>query len=52
MEDNGICYDVHNENILNLRLHIITSFVKNKLSGKIDIESSSEGTKTIIISKN
>jgi len=52
MEDNGICYDVHNENIPNLGLYIITSFVKNKLLDKIDIESSNEGTKTIITFKN
>ena len=44
--DNGKGYDVHQKNENSLGLMIVKSYVKDKLKGKIMIESNDQGTKT------
>ena len=44
--DNGKGYDVHQSNETSLGLMIVKSYVKDKLKGKITIESNKQGTKT------
>ncbi|MET1238930.1 sensor histidine kinase [Enterococcus faecalis] len=44
--DNGKGYDVHQSNEPSLGLMIVKSYVKDKLKGKITIESNKQGTKT------
>ncbi|MGM0125841.1 sensor histidine kinase [Enterococcus sp. AZ194] len=44
--DNGNGYDVRQKNENSLGLMIVKSYVKDKLKGKIKIESSKQGTKT------
>ncbi|EEI58418.1 hypothetical protein HMPREF0346_0600, partial [Enterococcus faecalis EnGen0297] len=43
---NGKGYDVHQSNETSLGLMIVKSYVKDKLKGKITIESNKQGTKT------
>ena len=44
--DNGKGYDVHQSNETSLGLMIVKSYVRDKLKGKITIESNKQGTKT------
>ncbi len=44
MENNGVCYGVHNENIFDLGLHIITKFCKKINYRKIKAKALNAGT--------
>jgi two-component sensor histidine kinase len=44
--DNGKGYDIHQSNENSLGLMIVKSYIKDKLKGKINIESNEQGTKT------
>ncbi len=46
VEDNGNGYDLKATNTDSLGLMIVSSYVKDKLKGKIKIESNEQGTKT------
>ncbi len=46
IKDDGTGYDVQNEHQNNLGLQIVTSYVKEKLKGKLTIRSDATGTET------
>ncbi|EOI01888.1 hypothetical protein UAY_01296 [Enterococcus moraviensis ATCC BAA-383] len=51
IEDNGIGYQQNKKGQNNLGLQIVTSYVKEKLRGKLEITSSEQGTKTFFYFK-
>ena len=48
VEDDGVGYDINDEEAINLGLQIIKSYAEDKLRGILKIQSDSNGTKTTI----